>query len=154
MSAKEDGTRPKKPVDGKDEEESDPDEKALRKSNQMQGAMRTTAELWARDATPWQEEALSTSMLRLTATPASGTAKKKQARQHAKHQAHPKAVQARAYISWNSAEVDSWWDAVRASADAPTAEQYAFLQRIVTRCRQDLCIFRKYGYTSHQQVIN
>jgi hypothetical protein len=139
MSRQEDDAPRSRKADAEEgvEDDENVDEKALRQSTQVRGSMQMTAKLWSRDDNRWPEEPVDTRDSSLRTTPPDATRRSRRSKTKDKNKPCPKAQQARAYLEWKETNVTTWLETVRAGADAPTPEQDAFLQRVVSRCREE-----------------
>ena len=124
---------PQKAHDDDAEDETHLDTKALHQSDQIREAMRTTAALWTKVDGEWSGASLDTRCLSIDAIPHSSGKQKKKVL--ARDKPNAKAHQLRAYVKWTQSRVDDWWAKLREGSQQPTAEQVAFLERVVERCR-------------------
>ena len=139
MSQDTDGTRAEQASAANDvaDDEGGEDERALRQSSHIRGAMQRTAKLWSRESKPWPEEPTDVRSCSLPQLPNAAHRQKHKRQKQKQDKANPKAQQARAYVDWKEDKVAAWLQSVRQRPHPPTAEQEAFLSRVIDRCRQE-----------------
>ena len=99
--------------------------------------MLTTGALWRKEDGAWPAGELDTRQSTLTgALPSSSAGKRKRAVRR-RPGSNPRAQQAQAYLTLSSEQVAAWWAKTKSSSKPPSAEQEAFLQRVVARCRAE-----------------
>ena len=112
--------------------------KAMRRTAQMQTALQITADLWNRNAAPWQGVELHPEAVDWANQTA--TAEQKRKRQLLTQKQVLKSgvkLQCRAYVKYQKRDVDAWKKNLMQSPEAPNKEQAAFLDRVLKRCEEE-----------------
>ena len=112
--------------------------KAMRRTAQMQTALQITADLWNRNAAPWQGVELHPEAVDWANQTA--TAEQKRKRQLLTQKEALKAgveIQCRAYVQYQKRDVAAWKKNLMQSPEAPNQEQAAFLDRVLKRCEEE-----------------
>ncbi len=119
------------------------DDAALRQSDQIHDAMRLTAKLWATDAMlePADAVDLRNSSLGHEKPPAAAGAHSRSRKK--KGPRCPDAQQCRAYATLQKVDIDKWRAKISAETEAPTAEQWAVLDRVIERCQVEALELQK-----------
>ena len=65
----------------------------------------------------------------------------------------PRAQRAQAYLTLSSDHVAAWWATIKSSAKPPSAEQEAFLQRVIGRCQAEQRYFSAATSSKAQQSV-
>ena len=118
------------------------DNKALQQSEQIRDAMRSTAALWTKVDGDWSGSRLDTRQTSVDQVPSGRHFKKIPPK---KNKLNPKAAQKRAYVKWHEVRIKEWWSSLRSQELGPTAEQHAFLERVVGRCRVERAELMRVG---------
>ena len=113
--------------------------KALRRTPQMQSALKTTAHLWKRDSTPWS--LASEPKVEVNWSAAEATCQKRTKRRAKLKEDERKKLavtsQCRAYVQSGASSIEAWKAALKASDENPTEEQWKFLDSVIKRCAQE-----------------
>lgn len=109
--------------------------KEPQRSKQVTQALQVTAQLWSRTSLPWPEGLVDCKCTSLSSTEAQikgppGNGRKQQ-------HMHPRVAQSKAYITWIESCVQDWIRNLKKESPAPTEEQWAFLMRVIDRCKQE-----------------
>ena len=154
-AAKEDESSVRKPAKAKakaqDAKGDGSDDEEIKRSEQMQNALITTAKLWPRDKSSWTigdvaEENRGHTRLSTT-TGGQKAAKRAQKKQNV----DPYVTQARAYIDLKERNVAAWWRKHENGEKKPTAEQRKFLESVIRRCKVEEKELRAWGGPASQK---
>ena len=97
--------------DNKEVDTDDDDAGGARRSEQMQNALHTTAQLWQRDTSPWMVSDLDPNNLAHTRLASSARVGLKQSKKHKGKRPikpDPKSVQSGAYVKLQRQDIDAW----------------------------------------------
>ena len=112
------------PAPGADADNADAE--ALLQSSTVNDAMQTTAKLWSRTAHPWLGDEMDCALPKY-GKDVEQCASRQRAAANRKRNSKPRTIQARAYIHWKEAYVQSWLQRLKEEADAPNETQLEFL---------------------------
>ena len=121
--------------DGGNNEAEELSKKALQRTQQMQTALRVTADLWNRTADPWPQVSKH-DVAGSWAPPDSrrSTARKKATMTCKDAKKAGFAHQCRAYTKFRKSDAKNWVEQLMESDDKPTKQQRAFVDRVIERC--------------------
>ena len=134
---------------GEETSGADVDAPALRQSTQIQSSMRTTARLWPAHTREWPADVVDVRNTSLSTRPEEPKATSSRLASKQRKSLHAEAQQARAYVTWRHGTVREWMERVCHEPEAPNAEQYAFLERVVARCRAEQAELAHVGRPGH-----
>ena len=121
--------------DGSDNEAEELSKKALQRTQQMQTALKVTADLWKRTADPWpQVSKHDVAGIWAPSGPRTSTARKKATMTCKEAKKEGFAHQCRAYTKFRKSDAQTWVNQLNNSDDKPTEQQRAFLDRVLDRC--------------------